>query len=1049
MNCYSFVNSDKGKKVSIKCPKCQFDNPEDTLYCGKCAALLKPLEEAAVSHTETLETPKEELTTGSTFAGRYQIIEELGKGGMGRVYKAFDKEIQGKVALKLIKPEVASDEKTIERFRNELKIARDIAHKNICRMYDLNKEEGTYYITMEYVSGEDLKSFVRRAGPLSAGKAVFIAKQASEGLIEAHGRGVVHRDLKPQNIMIDKDGNARIMDFGIARSLKTKGITGAGVMVGTPEYMSTEQAEAKEVDKRSDIYSLGVILYEMVTGRIPFEGETPLSIAMKHKGEIPKDPREINAQIPEELSQLILRCIEKDKSNRFQSAEELLSELSRLEKGIPTTEKVVPKRRPSTSREITVTFSPKKLFIPALIIIALVIIAFIILKLIPQKELAPIPTDKPSLAIIYFENISGDENLSSWRTGLSELLITDLSQSKLVNVLSSDRIFSILKKLNLLEAEKYSSEDLVKVAEEGRVNHVLKGSYIRAGGNLIITVVLQKPRTAEVIQSIETECQSEEEIPARVDELTKQIKVALNLSQEAIASDIDKDVGKITTASPEALKLYTDGMGFRNISDYRQSIRYMERAIAIDPEFALAYRAIAQNYNSIGYRNLRIEFLKKALELTDRISERELYLIRGDFYSLAEETYDEAFKAYNKFLELYPEDEIGNAGLRDLYINIEEWGKALEVLEVSRKNKIESTLLYFDLGIVYMCMGLYDKSREATEEFIENFSDNSLMRRDLAQNYLCQGKYDLAHAEVDKAFFLSPPIFSPYRVKGHIYMLQGEFVKAEEQFRKMLALEEKAANNNGIRNLGYLYMTQGRFDESLNMFKQGIELAESMGEVEWKSNYHVHIAYCYLKSGNLEAALEECDKAQRGYVEVGSLSGQEFILLIEGMICLEMDNINEAQRAARELKNIVEKDLNKKSIRLYQHLLGRIELKRRNFAEAVENIEEGISLLPFQRYTGPHALYIEALASAYYKSGNLERAKEEYEKILSLTSGRIRFGDNYVRSFYMLGKIYEQQGDTNKAVEHYERFLELWKDADPGFAEVEDAKKRLASLKSQ
>lgn len=1035
--------------MSIKCPKCQFDNPDDTLYCGKCAAPLKPSNEISVSHTETLETPKEELTTGSTFAGRYQIIEELGKGGMGRVYKAFDKEIQGKVALKLIKPEVAADEKTIERFRNELKIARDIAHKNVCRMYDLNKEEGTYYITMEYVSGEDLKSFVRRAGPLSAGKAVFIAKQACEGLKEAHGRGVVHRDLKPQNIMIDKDGNVRIMDFGIARSLKAKGITGAGVMVGTPEYMSPEQAEAKELDKRSDIYSLGVILYEMVTGRIPFEGETPLSIAMKHKGETPKDPREINDQIPEELSQLILRCIEKDKLKRFQSAEELLSELSGLEKGIPTTEKVVPKRKSTTSKEITVTFSSKKLLIPALVVVALAVVAFIIIKLIPQKELAPISADKPSLAIIYFENISGDENLASWRAGLSELLITDLSQSKLVNVLSSDRIFSILKKLHLLEAEKYSSEDLVKVAEEGRVSHVIKGSYIRAGGNLIITVALQRPRTAEIIKSIETECQSEEEIPARVDELTKEIKMALNLSQEAIASDIDKEVGKITTSSPEALKLYTDGMGFRNISDYRQSIRYMERAIAIDPEFALAYRALARNYSSIGYGNLRIEFLQKALELTDRVSERELYLIQGDYYSLSENTYDKALKAYIKFLELYPEDEIGNIGLGVLYIDIEEWDKALEVLEINRRNEVGSTLLYYDLAQAYMSKGLYDKAREASEEFIENFNDNSLMRRDLAQNYLAQGKYDLAHAEVDKAFFLSPPIFSPYRVKGHIFMLQGEFERAEEQFQKLLALEEKAANSNGIRNLGYLYLTQGKLAESMNMFKQGIELAESLDEVQWKSYNHMHLAYCYLISGKPSEALKECDNAWTGYVEVGRLSGQEFTLLIKGLIYLEMNDTDEAQKTASELKRVIEKDMNKKSVRLYHHLLGRIELEDNNFPEAVENLEKAISLLPFQRYTGPHALFIEPLASAYYESGNLEKAKDECERILSLTSGRIHFGDNYARSFYMLGKIYEHQGIKNKAIEHYEKFLELWKDADPGLTEVEDAKKRLAALENQ
>jgi len=1032
----------------MKCPQCKTDNPSDSKFCKECATPLPSSKEIHV--TETLETPTEELTRGTTFASRYEIIEELGKGGMGKVYRVEDKKIKEDVALKLIKPEIASDKKTIERFSNELKMARKIRHKNVCAMYDLGEEKGTHYITMEYVPGEDLKSFIRRAGTLSAGKTLFIAKQVCEGLVEAHRLGVVHRDLKPQNIMIDKEGNARIMDFGIARSVGGKGITGAGVMIGTPEYMSPEQAEVKEVDQRSDIYSLGVILYEMVTGRVPFEGETPLGIAMKHKSETPKDPRELNAQIPEALSRLILRCMEKDKEKRYQSAGEARSELINIEGGIPTAERIESKRKPSTSKEITVTFNPKRLLVPALVIAVLIVAAVIILKLLPQKEtISLIPSDKPSLAVMYFKNNTADEGLDIWRSALSDSIITDLSQSQHISVLSRDSLYGILRKLDLLEAQTYASEDLRGVAAEGKVNHILQGSLSKAGDTFRIEYTLQDVRTGETIGSERVEGKGEESIFAMVDELTRRIKANFKLTEEEIASDLDKEVGKITTSSPEAYKYYIEGINHFNRANARESIRFFEKAIEIDPEFASAYRNLSITYGGLGYRAERKKYLQKAMELSDRISERERYRIEAEFYSYSEKTYDKAIEAFNKLLQLYPDAGYARNNLGTKYNDLEQWDESIEQFQWHIQNKVEYYQPYGNLAASYMAKGLHEKAIEVLQNYLDNQPDHPGIRHTLARSYLCQGKYDLALVEADKGLALNPAFYLNQRVKADILHCQGDLAKAEKEYQKLIDFKEPAAHAWGLAKLASLYFTQGRFKDAIGLLERGIDWSKQVSEKWAESNFQWYLGYAHLKSGNPEMALKAFEDALSGYVEAESMGGQRLVLYLKGVAYLEMNSIEQAQKAAAELKELIEEGMNRKAIRYYHHLIGRIELQKENFANAVENFQKAISLLSFQNHlTGDkHALFIEPLALAFYKQGELEKAREEYERIISLTSGRLGFGDIYAKSFYMLGKIYEQKDWEGKSIEQHERFLDLWKDADPGIPEVEDAKKRLVELK--
>ncbi|MDH4272207.1 MAG: protein kinase [Candidatus Aminicenantes bacterium] len=335
----------------MNCPQCNAENQPDSRFCRRCATPLQTVDGGAVDKTLTFERPSAALTRGTLFAGRYEVIEELGRGGMGRVYKVYDQKIKEVIGLKLIHPEISVNSQAIDRFRNELRYARKIGHRHVGRMFDLGEQDSQYYITMEYVEGENLKSFIRRSGHLTPKKAISLAKEVCEGLSEAHRLGVIHRDMKPQNIMIDREGSARIMDFGIARFTAAEGITGSGVMIGTPEYMSPEQVETGDVDKRADIYALGVILYEMVTGHVPFAGDTPLAVLIKHKSEKPRNPQDSNPLVSLAVTRVILKCLEKDRARRYQSAEELHEDLTQAEQGLFQAEKdTMAKARPVSKR---------------------------------------------------------------------------------------------------------------------------------------------------------------------------------------------------------------------------------------------------------------------------------------------------------------------------------------------------------------------------------------------------------------------------------------------------------------------------------------------------------------------------------------------------------------------------------------------------------------------------------------------------------------------------------------------------------------------------
>jgi serine/threonine-protein kinase len=579
--------------VSVKCPRCETDNPPDSKFCRECATPLPSAAKTAAPLTKTLETPKEELHTGVVFAGRYQIIEELGTGGMGKVYRAVDKKLNEEVALKLIRPEIASDSKTLERFSQELRIARKIVHKNVGRMYELMEDGQAHFITMEFISGQDLRGLIRQSGQLAAGTAVSIAKQVCQGLSEAHRLGVVHRDLKPSNIMIDREGQARIMDFGIARSLKGKGITGEGMVVGTPEYMSPEQVEGKEADQRADIYSLGIILYEMVTGRVPFEGDTPFSIAYKHKHEAPVEPRKFNPQLPDALNRVILLCMEKNREKRFQTAQELLADLEKIERGVPAAaERATAARTPLTSKEITVTFSLRKLIVPALAALAVVALAAVAFVIFRKSG----PGLDPNLVVVaVFENQTGDSSLDSLGRMASDWISQGLSQIGGLKVVPTMSVAQPSGMARPKEETRPPLSPLQALAEETGAGKVVSGTYYLAGGELQFLSSITDTQKRKLILSLE---------PVK-GSLTDRMNVIEKLRQRvmgALAAGFNLAIPDTRGARPPSYEAYQEFVsGISSFgSDYARAISHLEKAIELDPGFMPAYQWLASSYRNMG-----------------------------------------------------------------------------------------------------------------------------------------------------------------------------------------------------------------------------------------------------------------------------------------------------------------------------------------------------------------------------------------------------------------------------------------------------------------
>ena len=738
-----------------------------------------PMPSPTGSPTVTAHILCGEIVPGTEFAGRYRILDELGRGGMGRVYKALDREISEAIALKVLVPAFSADEKMIERFRNELKLARRISHKNVCRIFDLGNCEGTYYITMEFVPGDNLKSIIRMMGPLAPPRALAVAGQVCDGLAEAHRLGVVHRDLKSSNIMIDREGSARIMDFGIARAAETKGLTDHGAMVGTPEYMAPEQVEGKDVDQRADIYSLGIILFEMATGQVPFEGRTPLSVALQHKSARPPDPRGLNSQTPSGLSAIISKCLEKDPAARYQKIEDLAADLHGIAEGLM--DSGLAKPQPSTA------------------------------------GLTPGGTRVlNTIAVLPFADLSPQKDQEYFCEGLAEEIMTALAKVRHLEVAAKSSAFS----------PEFKNMDVREIGRRLGVAAVLEGSVRKVENKLRITAQLINVATGYQLWSEKYE-RTLEDVFAIQDEIT--LAIVDRLRVKLLGEEKDALL-KRQTDNPEAYNLYLMGRFFwnkRTPEGIKRGLECFVRAIQLDPSFARAYTGIADCYGIFAYywappratltkardaaakaleldpslaeAHTSMAFVKHKLERDWATAEREYkraieldpdYVWAFHWYSLflaAMGRHQESFVQLKRALELEPTSaQIAMVHGMLFYLArfydraVEELGRALEL-------EPQHVLATFYLGLAHLESGRHEEALTLVTRSVELSGNAPFFVQGIGYVHATAGRRDLAEGVLAKVHEMMAKAHASPVFMALIYFRLGEVDRGFEWLDKAYA----------------------------------------------------------------------------------------------------------------------------------------------------------------------------------------------------------------------------------------------------------------------
>lgn len=978
----------------------------------------------------------------------YRILEKLGEGGMGIVYKAHDTMLDRAVALKFLPQHLTTDATEKERFIHEAKAASALNHPNITTIHEISEFQGQMFIVMEYCEGRTLRQVVESES-LPIRKVLEIGIQICDGLALAHEKVIVHRDIKSDNIMLSHRGQVKIMDFGLAKLKGASKLTKTGSTLGTAAYMSPEQALGEEVDHRSDIFSFGVVLYELLARQLPFRGEHQAAITYSIVNEEPQPLARFNNQVSPKLEDIVSKALAKDRGERYQHVDDLLADLRRERKNLEYAKAPV---EPQRVEVVKPKKNVMKLLIPASVVAVIALLLFIFnpFKIkVSQDQTAK--ASENSLAVMYFENIPDPDDKDHTGEMLTNLLITSLSQTKGLEVISRERLYDIQKELGTANSRAITPSLASQIAQRAGVKTILLGSILQLQPTLAITSRLIDVTSGKILASQRLAGFSTAQVFPLVDTLAILVRNDLKISV-APGTEV-KSVAEVTSGSPEAYRSYVEGVELADKLLWAEAEAAFARAVELDDNFAMAHLLLSDMKGILGDRNGAINSLEKAWRLSDKATERERLQIQARYVNTIKNDPMKGGELLEQFLEKYP-------------------------------HELDA---YFRLAFTYERQLLqYEKGLKVELRALEYFPLEKTLWNELAYSNATLGRKKEAYDAANRYLQLAPGEFNPYDTKGEIHSLFGEIDSAVYWYQRAVSFRPDIAT---LEKLAFNALLRQDYGSAEKYFQQG---AASPNAFQ-RGRAEIGLTVIPVHKGQLALAQNQIRIYLSSHQSLGLATLVNTEQQVLALLAYEAGNyaamVQSAQSQSAELKKdpndkLYGRDLLAWALRKNGNAAGAHKMLDQVKAEIGEKVprwqvihEYTTALLSYEeqkydqaleqfrtiyRSLAPNRMPQYFYAVTLLKTGNTTEAIDEFHRMTWWTpitppaDPRLDFLPTFgywriglVKSHYWLGIAYEQLGQKGNAIKEYEKFLDIWKDADTNLPELTEAKKRLAALKER